>query len=122
MDLLEELDNEAQAIAASMSETVLLLLFQKWDEELKKQKYSSKIEIDDLKRHYVRLKLSLKKFRSAWEYDKIPIFENEFINETCRLDDLVKKARINYYVAKRRLEGEHDFKCPCRGCKCIREL
>lgn len=120
MDLLEELDTEVQAAAASMSEEVLLLLFHKWDEDLVKQTFYDKVNLEDLKRHYVRLKLSLKSFKSAWERDNIPIPQERFISGTCRLDDLVKKARRNYYVAKRRIEGEHHDKCPCRGCKCIR--
>lgn len=117
--------SEVESAANKCGPEIIFLLMDKWDRDMQKLLQQSLLTIDDLLRHYVRLKISLhhvtRRYERDWYVDdhKHEAMYRRHMNE---LRDKTKEARRDYYVAKQRIEreeGKHGSECACRGCKCI---
>lgn len=120
---LAQLDAEVQVAANEMTVELLYLLLDKWENDIARLKFEGKLNMEDMLNHYVRLKISLHHLKRYYEREFWPngCYASEAAVKA-RYDVLVettKKARINYYVAKREFEGEHGNECSCRGCRCL---
>ena len=91
----------------------------KWERELEQELCSTRINLPMLLKHYVRLKRMRHYMKRSFEFEWINEARAEFEEKQERYTQLIKEARRNYYVAKRRVEGEHASNCSCRGCRCI---
>ncbi len=119
MDILEALDQEVSAQVDTMPVEVILAMMDKWERELEQELCSTRINLPMLLKHYVRLKRMRHYMKRSFEFEWINEARAEFEEKQERYTQLIKEARRNYYVAKRRVEGEHASNCSCRGCRCI---
>ncbi len=123
MDLLESIDKEVNDIVERMAPEVALLLIEKLEKDFELDAQRGISTINELRRKYVSLKIMAHRMSRSWDNGLIhSSSEEKFQSNLNHLDSLIKNARRNYYVAKRRYEGEHDFNCTCRGCRCIKGL
>ena len=127
-EFLSLLQHEVDVIADSMSLEIILLLVDKWESEYQQKLINGNLSIADALNHYIKLKVSLHHVKRRWERE-FDNYDCDFSNSTeeqlvhSRLNKLfilTKEARKNYYVTKRRYEGEHRIECTCRGCRCLK--
>jgi hypothetical protein len=135
MDILQEIETEVQRAADEMNVEVILMLLDKLEANYRRELAQGKISAQDALSHYVHLKICLHHLRRKmdngyFEYYPIThagvsIHRDNVDRIFARMDELksnIKYARRDYYVAKRRVEGQHQPGCACRGCRCLEEF
>lgn len=118
--IIADIEREVQEAADKFGVEIILLLIDKWEDDMQKAMANNIADTDMLLGHYVRMKISLHHLKRKMERDW---FSNDNLAKTIeeRVRNLIyktKEARRNYYVAKCRFE-EHRDDCSCRGCRCI---
>lgn len=125
MIIIEDVEREAEETANGMTVELVMLLLDKWEQDLVNQERLGYLNVDSLLNHYVNLKITMHHLNKSWlhEWSSGPKTENEFVTKYNFLFDKVKEARRNYYVARRKFrETEHGKRCACRGCRCIKGI
>lgn len=118
---LHSLNNEVESALKEFGADIIFLLIEKWERDLEVARADGKLTIERLLGHYVCLKISAHHLKRRYERDYD--WDNPVMKDRIRnFNSKVKEARRNYYVAKRRVEGEHGSECDCRGCRCIKEF
>lgn len=120
------IEQEVQAAADKFGVDIIVLLMEKWDLDMSHALSEGKATLESMLNHYVRLKISLHHVKRY--YDRYTEWNDEsphnvaLKNRVKSLTEKSREARRNYYVAKRRVEGEHGTECTCRGCQCLGSL
>jgi len=127
MNSLESLEKEVAEQAAQMTAEVVLLLIDRWEEQLERDFKHGKITAKELLHQYVSMKISLhrlaRRYENDYYYDLNHNNHLQIQQQIKRLQNKVKEARRNYYVAKHRTEpDQHGGECTCRGCRCIKGI
>jgi hypothetical protein len=123
--LLASLEDEVQAAASLQTTEVLMLLIDKWENDIIRMREQGVLNMEHLLNHYVRLKISLHHIKKAYDRGWYPSGDPNGGKLKSRVDSLqekAKEARRNYYVAKRGIETEHRNGCACRGCRCLGQV
>jgi hypothetical protein len=118
--IFADIEREVEEAANKFGVEIILLLIDKWENDMQRAVLLNTVDTDMLLGHYVRMKISLHHLKRKMERDW---FSNDTLAKTIeeRVRNLgykTKEARRNYYVAKRRFE-EHRDDCSCRGCRCV---
>lgn len=122
-DFLMSLQQEVDDIADDMSVEIILLLVDKWEKEFQQKLIEGEISLIDTLNYYIKLKISLHHLIRKWERGGDWGCEVGYISQQItNLSMKTKEARKNYYVTKRRYEGQHRSNCACRGCRCIKGI
>lgn len=121
--LLSSLQGEVNSAIHDMIPEMILLLIDKMEGKIAKKEKLGKLELSDLLAHYVALKIAkhhlVRKYERNLYCTPCGPEETGLKLRIINLNNKVKEARENYYVAKRRVEGQHESGCSCRGCRCI---
>jgi hypothetical protein len=122
MSIIEELEAEVEQLANGASIEILMLLIDKWEEEVEHKRTHGKLDIASMLNHYVRLKISLHHVKRHYErgWSACDAADVVLRQRIATLTQKSKEARRNYYVTKRRYEGQHGDDCSCRGCGCLK--
>jgi len=125
-DYLASLEAEVMAAADQLSVEVILLLIDKWEADIKQKIINGELTHADARNYYVRLKISLHHLKRRYERDFDENFDCDMesfkvLSDRIRqLNSKAEEARKNFYVTKRRYQGEHRDGCTCRGCRCLK--
>jgi hypothetical protein len=120
---LSSLDAEVQFAANQASVEVILFLIQKWEWDLEMKSRMGRLEIPDLLRFYVNLKISIHHLRKAFDGGWTTLSADLYNKKYVQLNNKIKEARKDYYVAKLRYDSnEHGDECSCRGCRCVKGI
>jgi len=128
-EFLSAFNAEISAQADSMIDEIIFRLLDKWEDDMARLRAEDKLSMNDLLGHYVRLKISLHHLKRRYDRDfSWPSracdmdSDRKVLSRINSLSYKTKEARREYYVAKRRYEGEHERECTCRGCRCIKGI
>jgi hypothetical protein len=135
-DYLSSLEDEVQAAADQLSVEVILLLIDRWESEVQQKIMDGKLSHEDARLHYVRLKISLHHLKRKYERDydnqdyhmyssnsgEYTTYGIQLLDRIRQLSNRAQEARKNFYVTKRRYQGEHRNGCTCRGCRCLKGI
>lgn len=120
--ILLSLETEVKELVDNLSPELLVKLLDKWESDI----VNDRIEGGELMvkrlRIYVNMKIMLQRMkRKLYDCYLSPCAVNgqSLEDQIVTFTSKVKDARREYYVAKRRAEGEHRNDCTCRGCRCL---
>lgn len=128
MNALESLEKEVIDQANQMTAEIVLLLIDRWEEKIQRDFEAGKISVKELLYEYVNMKIALHRVKRRYENDYYygdgSDSERKVKSMMISLNDKIKKARRNYYVAKHRYNepDRHGSGCTCRGCNCIKGI
>jgi hypothetical protein len=126
MNALESLEKEVTDQVNQMTAEVVLLLIERWEERVLREFTEGKISVKELLYAYVDMKISLHRVKRRYENDYYACdldSEHKVKSMMNGLNEKIKKARKEYYVAKHRYEpDQHGTDCTCRGCNCIKGI
>jgi hypothetical protein len=125
MDIVTELEQEVSIAASYMTYEVIERLLDKWEEDLIHLQIVDSLQMQSVLKQYVHLKKRLLHMKKLWYYPNAAwgsnfLSEDKLTEIIDRATKLTIEARRKYYVAKRRVEGQHPGECNCRGCRCIK--
>ena len=122
-DILSSLEAEVTELCNNLSAELFVSLLDKWEADVAHDRATGTVDMHKLLMRYVGMKITLHHMNRKYRDDEYWTPCSPNVSE---LGDMIEKlktkiyfARRDYYVAKRRAEGEHGNDCTCRGCKCI---
>jgi len=127
MNALESLEKEVTDQVNQMAAEVVLLLIERWEEQVLREFKAGKISVQEMLNAYVNMKISLHRVKRRYENDYYACdldSEHRVKSLMNGLNEKIKKARRDYYVAKQRYDepDQHGSNCTCRGCNCIKGI
>lgn len=122
MSIIEDLEREVSQEVDGMTADVIIALMDKWEKDIVRAIALNEATIPQLLNHYVRLKISWGRLKRFLERDYNGSMYKLYDEKEQYYTHLIKEARRNYYVTKRRYENEHAPDCSCRGCRCVKGI